>query len=87
MKSKFLIYIKNYNDSLAKRQPWYTIRVLKENLEKQDYEVVIINSMKVRNQYQNYTLIKVFSFTDFFKLDKGDYIYLITFPFYSFNKI
>lgn len=87
MKSKFLIYIKNYDDSLAKRQPWYTIRVLKENLEKQGYEVVIINSMKVRNQHQNYTLIKVFSFTDFFKLDKSDYTYLITFPFYSFNKI
>ena len=46
MNNRIYIYIKEYNTDLAKRQPWYTIRKLKSDLEAINYEVEIITNLK-----------------------------------------
>jgi len=84
------ILIKNYNTKLAKRQPWYTIKALAGILIEEGFQVDIISDKNDIQPNFKGVLIKVWSFKDiFYWKKKREYklVYLLTFPFYKFNKI
>jgi len=83
------IVIKEYNEQLAKRQPWYTIRKLILDLEAKNKKVQVVVNLKEIPLDFNKTVIKVFSLKDILTKSNSNYklIYLMTFPAYSFSKI
>jgi len=88
MNNRIYIYIKEYNTDLAKRQPWYTIRKLKSDLEAINHEVEIITNLKDLPESFDGHLIKTFSLKDLItrKPKNLKLTYLVTFPIYGFNK-
>lgn len=86
---KIYIVIKEYDDTLAKRQPWYSIKALKQDLEKENYFVQIINDLKQVDLDFNGIVIKAFGLKDMFQNNinkKYKLIYLMTFPVYGISK-
>ena len=84
------ILIKNYNNDLSKRQPWYTIKALNKILSDNNYNVNIISNEKDIEHNFKGLLIKVWSLKDLIKQKKNTnykIAYLITFPFYNFSKL
>jgi len=83
------IVIKEYDEKLAKRQPWYTIQKLISDLEYLNKKVEVVSSLKDVPLGFNNTVIKVFSLKDLVENNDFDYklIYLMTFPAYSFSKL
>jgi len=88
MKEIIYIVIKEYNDKLAKRQPWYSIKKLYDDLLILDKEVFIVSSVKEIPVSFSGKIIKVFSIKDLFykKHPNHQLIYFMTFPIYSINK-
>lgn len=86
--SKIFIVIKEYSNDLAKRQPWYSIKVLKEDLEARNFEVFIIP--EIQEVPDNFTgfVIKTFGLNDLFYRPCPNYklIYFMTFPMYDISK-
>ena len=82
------IILKEYNNQLAKRQPWYTIKKLILDFEERGYEVKVVKSLKLVPKKFKGKVIKVLSLKDFFVLNKGNFqlFFLITFPLYSISK-
>jgi glycosyltransferase involved in cell wall biosynthesis len=82
------IMIKEYDDNLAKRQPWYSIKKLKSDLEKLNCQIIIIGDMKVVPKDFTGTVIKVFGLRDLWTKYIGKYklVYLMTFSVYSYTK-
>lgn len=87
--SKVYIVIKEYDDKLAKRQPWYTIKKIILDLNSKSVDVEVIDSIsKIPNDFSG-SVIKVFSLKDIFKnhINRNyKLVYLITFPIYPFSK-
>lgn len=87
--NKTYIIIKEYDDKLAKRQPWYTIKKIILDLNDKNIKVEIVDSAsKIPSGFTG-NVIKVFSLKDIStKYNNRTYnlIYLITFPIYSFSK-
>lgn len=87
--SKIYIVIKEYDDTLAKRQPWYSIKALKQDLEKKNCIVKIISDLNQVDLDFHGIVIKVFGLKDIFQNHinkKYKLIYLMTFPMYSITK-
>lgn len=82
------IIIKEYDDKLAKRQPWYSISKLAQDLESKGLTYSIVSSDNLIPPQFTGIVIKVFSLADLWSRNKtlGSYYSLITFPIYSFNK-
>lgn len=86
--NKIFIVIKEYSTDLAKRQPWYSIKVLKENLEARNFEVFIIpETQEIPDNFTGF-VIKTFGLNDLLYKPWPKYklIYLMTFPVYGFSK-
>lgn len=86
MKQAYIV-ISEYNDRLSKRQPWYTVKQLKFDLELQGYKVSVVEKTPISSKGD--IVFKIFSLKDILKprtvnipMD-GDFYYLITFPFYK----
>jgi len=88
MKEIIYIIIKEYNDKLAKRQPWYSIKKLYDDLLTNDKKVFIVSSIKEVPTSFSGKIIKVFGIKDLFYAKNNNHklIYLMTFPIYSINK-
>lgn len=86
--SKVYIVIKEYNEELSKRQPWYSIKKLILDLEKQDCNVEVINSLATVPQEFDGVAIKVFGIKDLLFRKSRNYklYYLMTFPVYGVKK-
>ena len=82
------IVIKEYDDQLAKRQPWYSIKKIITDLKMRGLKVVVVSDVHDIPMEFNKTVIKTFSLSDLWKKKVGDYklVYLMTFPAYSFKK-
>jgi len=84
------ILIKSYNENLAKRQPWYTIKALSNILIENNFNINIISSENDIEQNFQGLLIKVWSFKDLISSKKKTnykLAYLITFPFYNTSNL
>lgn len=87
--TKIYIVIKEYDDTLAKRQPWYSIKALIQDLEKENCIVRIVNDLKQVDLDFNGIVIKAFGLKDIFQNNinkKYKLIYLMTFPVYEVTK-
>lgn len=83
------IVIKEYNEILAKRQPWYSIRCLKEAFEAKGCNVDVLQSVK-QSFHKDYDFVFVtfslkYIFTSWDELKKWNFI--LTFPLYRLNKL
>ena len=83
--SKIYVVIKNYNDKLAKRQPWYSIKKLIEDLRQYNQEISVVSDLNKIPKYFTGKVIKVFSLRDIFTIKNYNFklFYFITFPFYD----
>jgi len=75
------IRVKNYSLNNSKRQPWYTVNWLENELSKSGVDVRIVNSFTEQSKLK----IAAFSIKNLF-FKEGD-IYLLTFPLYSLKDI
>ena len=82
------IMIKEYDENLAKRQPWYSVKKLKSDLEKLNYQIIIIGDMNMVPEDFTGTVIKVFGLRDLWTNYSERYklVYLMTFSVYSNTK-
>lgn len=82
------IVIKEYNEELAKRQPWYSIKKLVTDLKQYGKNVSIINDISMLPREFSGTVIKTFGLSDLWHNNEGTYrlIYFMTFPAYDFKK-
>lgn len=85
-----VVYIvcKEYNATLAKKQPWYGIKKLHEDLSLLGFEVVIISSLRLVPPNFRGRVIKLFGFKDIFKFGRRNYklVYLFTCPIMTMAK-
>jgi glycosyltransferase involved in cell wall biosynthesis len=82
------LIIKEYDDYLAKRQPWYSVKKLKIDLESKNKKIIVVSSIeKVRKDFSG-TVIKVFSLKDLWEDNTGIHrlVYLVTFSIYDYKK-
>jgi glycosyltransferase involved in cell wall biosynthesis len=86
--NKTYIVIKEYNETLAKRQPWYSVKKLTSDLKSKKIAVEIVPSMNLIPSYFTGNVIKVFSIKDVFtgKCRQYKLFYLMTFPVYGVEK-
>lgn len=86
--SKTYIVIKEYDEKLAKRQPWYSIKYMIQELEKNGCSVEVISSVDEVPKSFIGTVVKVFSLKDCFSRRNNGckLVYLITFPLYRSTK-
>ncbi|MDB4792841.1 hypothetical protein OAG91_01295, partial [bacterium] len=89
MRPKILIYVKEYSDELAKRQPWYSIGKLKSDLAAMGNEVQIITKSCSLPEISESHLIKTFGLSDLFTCRPicARFTYLITFPIYGRDRV
>ena len=84
------IYIvcKEYDDSLAKKQPWYSIKKLNGDLTLLGFNVLIISSLKLLPPNFRGRVIKLFGFKDIFRFGTPSYrlIYLFSCPIVTMPK-
>ena len=85
---KFYIIVSDYSMENSKRQPWYSVKHLKEVILK-GQDVNIVASFDAIVDEPNNIIIKFWSMKDlFFKpKTKCEIIYLMSFPIYSFTKL
>jgi len=89
MNNEIYLVIKEYNENLAKRQPWYSIKKLKEDLENKGNKVNVVSSLDEIPTGFKGKIIKTFSLNDIWnkKINNFNNLYFfITFPMYSFGK-
>lgn len=82
------IVIKEYDEQLAKRQPWYSIKKLIIDLNLLDKNVTVVNHIdEVPEEFVG-TVIKTFGLSDLWSNNTGGYklIYFMTFPAYGLGK-
>jgi glycosyltransferase involved in cell wall biosynthesis len=83
---KFCIIVSDYSDENSKRQPWYTVKHLKEVVLK-GYPVEILSSFDdiTNTDHKCLTVIKFWSVKDLFYRPKlnGELVYLMSFPIYA----
>jgi len=81
---KYFIVVSNYSLENSKRQPWYTVKHLKDVVLK-EYDVQVVSSFAEVDDAINISVIKFWSMKDLLfkpKL-KGKLIYLMSFPIYN----
>ena len=83
------VVISEYSEDLAKKQPWYGIKKLKNDLIKLNFNVSIIHSLNQVPKDFHGRVIKLFGMKDLFILKKKNYklIFLFTSPIISFSKV
>ncbi|MBT5491038.1 glycosyltransferase [bacterium] len=86
--NKIYIVIKEYDDSLSKRQPWYSVKKLIIDLNQKGFETVVLSSIDLVPVDFTGNVFKIFGIKDLFLKHKKDYklIYFMTFPIYGNNK-
>ena len=80
------IVIKEFDEDLAKRQPWYTVQQLLCVLTKSGYDVSIVNKVPNETLRTGDHVIKIFSLKDILirpKVAKNQLTYLMTFSLYD----
>jgi len=83
------IVIKEYDEEMAKRQPWYSIKKLVCDLTRLDKHVSIVNHISAVPGGFLGIVIKTFGLSDLWTVNgKSNYrlIYFMTFPAYGFGK-
>lgn len=88
-KNKCFIVVKNYSDSFAKRQPWYSLKKIMLDLEEKNYVVNIISSEKLIPNDFGGLVFYVWGLKNLFIFPKSysfKLIYIITFPIYPLKK-
>jgi glycosyltransferase involved in cell wall biosynthesis len=88
MNNFIYIVIRDYDENLAKRQPWYGVKKLVIDLKLRGCSVKIISNLsKIPNSYRG-TVVKVLGLKDlFFRTDRGyRLVYFMSFPLYPFSK-
>ena len=85
---KYYIVVSDYSLENSKRQPWYTVKHLKEVVLK-GHDVKVVSSFAEVDDTVNSTVIKFWSVKDLFLKPniKGKLIYLMSFPIYSPNNL
>lgn len=84
----FIIIISEYDEFLAKRQPWYSVKKLISDLNHKGYSTKVMTQIKNVPADFSGKIIKIFSFKDIYSWRKRDnLIYFMTFPVYEFSKI
>jgi len=85
---KIYIVIKEYNEILAKRQPWYSVKKLTSDLNSKGISVEKVASINLIPNDFTGDVIKTFSIKDVFSGKYGQYklLYLMTFPVYGVEK-
>jgi len=86
--NKIYIVIKAYNESLAKRQPWYSVKKLISDLEVKKIDVELVSSINLIPNNFNGNVVKIFGIKDLFTNKDRRYklFYLMTFPVYGIEK-
>lgn len=88
---KTQIYCKEYDENLSKRQPWYTIKVLSEDLSSKGVEVEIINNREDLDDSDNVNIILLFSLGYLFfngpKIHNAKKFFLMSMPLYNADDI
>tara|TARA_Y100000766_G_C18908700_1_gene607238 strand:- start:1970 stop:2920 length:951 start_codon:yes stop_codon:yes gene_type:complete len=76
---KISLKVKSYSEINSRRQPWYTVKWLKEQFIKHGYEVDIVEEFDNHDTYK----IAIFSLRHFFLNEANAYV--LTFPFYKIS--
>lgn len=86
---KIYIVTPEYSDNLAKKQPWYSIKKLKNDLNKLNFDVSIISYLNQVPKDFNGRVIKLFGFKDLIRFGNMNYklIFLFTSPIMPFSKL
>jgi glycosyltransferase involved in cell wall biosynthesis len=82
------IVCKEYDDLLAKKQPWYSIKKLHSDLTLLGFNVFIVGSLELVPPKYSGRVIKLFGFKDIFRVHVTSYklIYLFTSPMITMQK-
>lgn len=86
---KIYIVVREYDENLAKRQPWYSVKKIISDLNSRGALVEVLPSMDLIPVQFTGCVIKIFSIKDIFLIKRGKYrlAYLMTFPVYGMKKL
>lgn len=88
METVFIV-TSDYDEDLAKKQPWYSIKKLQNDLVALNFNVVIINSLELVPLNFKGRVIKLFGFKDLLRFGNNNYrlIFLFTSPIITIPKL
>lgn len=87
--NRAIIIIDNYSKSQSRRQPWYSVKSLKLDLERAGYSVEIVDNFHSVEKELGSLVIVAFSLKHLFRRTKeiATFTWLMTFPLYNPSKI
>lgn len=88
MKKELYFVVKDYDSTLAKRQPWYSVKKFTDDMISNGYTVKIVSdTASVPTNFKG-VVVKLFSFMDAVFRAKKTYtlVYFVTFPVYQKTK-
>lgn len=87
--NRVIIVIDNYSENQARRQPWYSVKSLKLDLEREGYTVEIVEDYRSTVNVPGALVIVAFSLKYLLLQKKhiASFTWLMTFPLYSPRKI